>query len=443
MLSEPNPDLLHPVQSDEFLPPVSRWTTFGGLFLVGAVGVAITMAAVIPYNVTVKATAVVRPLGELRLVQAATAGSVKSITVKENQVVNQGDAIASIDDSQLQTQKRQLEGNIQNNQQQIAQISAQISALDKQRNFEISLINRTIAAAEADLSLNQRDYQDKQIITSTEVQEAQAALELAKEELKRYQQLGNTGAIASLQIKEKEQAFKAAQARVERTKAALNPSNASVSIANERIAQERARGSATLATLDKERQELLQRRIEIQNQLNRDRKDLQQIGVELAKTVIRAPATGTILKLNLRNTSQVVNAGDAIAQISPSNTSMVVMARVAAPDVAKVKVCNQQIPNCQEGRVQLRFSAYPYPDYGTLKGAVRAISPDATTPENNANANVAPFYAVTIQPERAYFIRGERTYPILPGMDVTADIISRQETVMTFLLRKARLLTDL
>jgi len=442
MLSEPNPELLHPVQSDEFLPPVSRWTTFGGLFLVGAVGVAITLAAVIKYNVTVKAAAIVRPVGELRLVQAATAGSVKSIAVKENQTVKQGDAIATIDDSQLQTQKRQLEGNIQNNQQQIAQIAAQINALNQQRNSELSVINRTIASAEADLSLNQRDYQDKQIITQTEVQEAQAALELAKEELKRYQQLGNTGAIASLQIKEKEQAFKAAQARVERTKAALNPSNAPVSIANERIAQERARGSATLATLDKEREEVLQRRIEIQNQLNRDRKDLQQIGVELGKTVIRAPADGTILKLNLRNTTQVVNVGDAIAQIAPSNTSMVVMARVPAPDVAKVKVCEQQISDCTEGKVQLRFSAYPYPDYGTLKGVVRAISPDATTPDNNTTG-IAPYYAVTIQPERAYLTKSNRTYPLLPGMEVTADIISRQETVMTFILRKARLLTDL
>ena len=46
------------------------------------------------------------------------------------------------------------------------------------------------------------------------MQQAEAAAELAREEMNRYQQLGNTGAIAILQIKEKEQAFKAAVARL-------------------------------------------------------------------------------------------------------------------------------------------------------------------------------------------------------------------------------------
>jgi multidrug resistance efflux pump len=112
-------------------------------------------------------------------------------------------------------------------------------------------MNRTIASAEADLGRNQRDYQERPITTQTEVQEAEATLELAREELKRYQQLGNTGAIAQLQIKEKQQAFKAAQARLQRAKATLNPSGAPVTIATERIAQEKARGESSLATLNK------------------------------------------------------------------------------------------------------------------------------------------------------------------------------------------------
>jgi len=78
------------------------------------------------YSVTVKAPANIRPLGELRIVQAASEGVVKSIEVKENQVVRKGDAIAIIDDSQLQTKKSQLQGNIQQSHLQLAQIDAQI-----------------------------------------------------------------------------------------------------------------------------------------------------------------------------------------------------------------------------------------------------------------------------------------------------------------------------
>jgi HlyD family type I secretion membrane fusion protein len=444
MVSTPEQDFLPPVQDNEFLPPISRWTTLGGLFIVGSMGVAITLASVTKYNVTVKAPATVRPTGELRIVQAAAEGPIKTIKVKENQVVREGDAIATIDDSQLQTKKSQLQGNIQQNQLQLTQIAAQLNALQSQRDSESRLMNRLIAAAQADLGRNQRDYRERQITTQTEVQEAEAALELAREQLTRYQQLASTGAIATLQIKEKEQAFKAALARLERTKAALNPSAAPVTMAQERIAQEKARGESTLATLNKQRDELIQRQVEIQNQLNRDARELQQIESDLKKSVVKAPAAGIIFKLNLRNSSQVVRPGESIAEIAPSNALLVVKARVAAQDISKVQLCKKQkVSDCTQGKVQLRVSAYPYPDYGTLKAAVRAISPDAITPQTSGADAAAPYYEVTIQPERPYLVKSDRQYPMQAGMDVTADIISREETVLTFILRKARLLTDL
>ncbi|MBW4564993.1 MAG: HlyD family secretion protein [Mojavia pulchra JT2-VF2] len=446
MVSTPQQDFLPQLQDNDFLPPISRWTNLGGMFIVSSVGIAIILASVTKYNVTVKAVATVRPVGELRIVQAAAEGTIKSIKVKENQFVREGDEIAIIDNSQLQTQKSQLSGNIQQNQMQLVQITAQMNALYSQRNSEFRLSNRLVASAQADLIRNQRDYKERQITAQTQVQEAEASLELAKEEMKRYQQLANTGAIALLQIKEKEQALKAAQARLQRTKAALNPSNAPITMAQEQIAQERARGESTLATLDRQRNELIQRRVEIQNQLNRDRKGLLQIERDLKKSIVKAPATGIILKLNLRNNAQVLRSGETVAEIAPSSTPLVVKARVLAQDITKVQLCKEEkVSDCTQGKVQLRVSAYPYPDYGTLKAAVREISPDAITPQSNeVNTGVTTsYYEVTIQPEKAYLIKDNYQYPIQPGMEITADIISREETILTFILRKARLLTDL
>lgn len=440
MFNDPTPDLLRSVKSEDFLPPIGLWTTLSGLLLVGTVSVGVTLAAVVKYNVTIKAPAAVRPTGEIRLVQAATAGAVKRILVKENQVVKLGEVIATLDDSQLQTKKRQLEGDIQNGQQQLTQIAAQIGALDAQRSAESSVVNRTVSSAQADLSRNERDYRERQVTTQTDVQEAVADLELARVQMKQYQTLANTGAIAQLQIKEKEQAFKAALIRLERAKATLNPSGAAVTIATEQIAQDRAKGEATLATLHKERESLKSAQTNIQNQLNRDRQALQQIGQDLKQSVVLAPAAGTILKLELRNPGQSVRPGESIAQIAPGNAVLTVKARVAAQDISNVKVCQEkQVETCQAGNVQLRVSAYPYPDYGTLRGAVKAIAPDVITPQGSGT----PYYEVTIQPEKPYLLKSERQYPIQPGMEGTADIISREETILTFILRKARLLTDL
>jgi len=72
----------------------------------------------------------------------------------------------------------------------------------------------------------------------------------------------------------------------EGAEATLDPSAAPVAIATERIAQERARGEATPATLNKERKNLQSAQIEIQNQISRDVGELQQIGIELSKTFL-------------------------------------------------------------------------------------------------------------------------------------------------------------
>ncbi|MDZ8188718.1 MAG: HlyD family efflux transporter periplasmic adaptor subunit [Nostoc sp. ChiSLP02] len=444
MLIDPQPDFLRPVENDEYLPPISTWTWLGGLFLIGSVAATFSLTSVIQYNVVVKADATVRPTGEIRLVQAAAEGTVRSIKFKENQVVKKGDEIALLYDAQLQSKKSQIAGSIRENYLQRTQIDAQLKALQTQIAAESNSMQRSIISAQADLSRNQRDYKDSQITTQAQVEEEEASVELAKEELKRYQQLAETGAIATLQIKEKEQAFKASFARLQRIRAGLNPSSANVEIAQERIAQERAKGESTLAALNKERQQLIARQVEIQNEISSAQEELKQLSTELQKTVIKTPEAGTILKLELRNPGQVVRAGDTIAQIAPTSAPLVIKARVDASEISKVKICQAvKITECTQGKVIMRISAYPYPDYGTLKGAVRTISADAITPQINGNIAGTPYYEVTIQPDKLNLIKGKQPYPIQAGMEVSADIISQEESLLKFILRKARLLTDL
>ncbi|MFM6158345.1 MAG: biotin/lipoyl-binding protein, partial [Sphaerospermopsis kisseleviana] len=146
-----NNDFLPPIKTDEFLPTISRWTSFGGLVILCVLTLSIPVAAVSKYKVTVKGQGVIRPSGELRIVQAATEGQIKAIYVQENQVVKIGDPIAIIDDSRLQTKKSQLQTNIQQANLQILQINAQIQIINTQIKAENDKINGIINAAEAEL----------------------------------------------------------------------------------------------------------------------------------------------------------------------------------------------------------------------------------------------------------------------------------------------------
>lgn len=77
-----------------------------------------------------------------------------------------------------------------------------------------------------------------------------------------------------------------------------------------------------------------------------------------------------------------------------------------------------------------------------------------TPPTNSTNgslpyANTTPkaavsgtFYHVTIEPESLFLGKGKNLCPIQLGMEGRVDIISREETVLQFFLRKARLIAD-
>lgn len=437
MLSTQERKSFHSIESGEFLPPVDRWISLAGMFLVGSVAAAIALSSFIEYNVTVRATANVRPTGEVRLVQSEMEGTIKSILVKENQMVKRGDAIAYLDREQLRIKKEQLLGNLRQHKLQHTQIAAQISALDSQIIAESESINRAVAAAKADLERQQQERQQKLLTTQADLQAAKIDLELAQDKMARYQQLVQAGIVSELQFKEKESDVKSALAKLAKAKAVVNPSLATVASARERAAQENAKGEANIAALKKEKQALIQQKIEIENQIGQSQTEIKQINMQLQKSIILATSDGIVLKLNLRNPGQVVRSSEPIAEIVPGNVPLAIKAVIATQDIEKIAVGY---------KTQLRIDACPYPDYGTLPGVVSGISPDAISPQNNnteVKNNGASYFEVTIQPQSLSLGSGSRQCRIQSGMGATAEIISKEETALQFLLRKARLIADL
>ncbi len=430
----------HPLTPDEFLPPVSLWTTLGGAILISAVGAAVILATFLRYNITVKAPAVVRPSGDLRLVQAEREGTVVEIAVQTNQAVQRGDVIAMLNTAPLEAQQRQLEGAMQQSQVQINQIDAQIQLMDEQIDAEGRSLDQDIAIAQSELSRSQQESEEQQATVQANLEEAEANLTFARSEARRYEQLVGSGAVAQLQLEEKQAAVQAAEAQVARAQAAISPSRAPVAIAQDQLTQEQSRRRATLVTLTRERESLKQRRSELETQVLADQQALRQTELDLQKMVIRAPHDGIIHQLTLRNVNQVVQASETLAAIAPTNDDLIIRAMVAPQDIDRVEPSQ---------KVQMRVSACPYPDFGTLSGTVTAISPDAiantadeflngTSPTNEPTAQ--RYFEVTIQPDTTQLGTGDRPCILQFGMDIEASIISRQESLMQFILRKARLM---
>ncbi len=444
---------LSPVDTEEFLPSIDKWLSWGSLSIVSALALAIPATSLLKYKTTVKTQATVRPAGELRLVQATTEGQIAEILVEQGQTVNRGDVVATIDSSRFQTRKKQLEKAIAQQRLQFLQLDSQIKVLESQIIAETESNNSEILAAKAELSGNRRSYLDQDVEANAQVRQANAQLESARVTLKaaqhkatRYRSVASQGALsqeqlaeAELEVQQQQQQITAAEAELESALASLNPSTAEIEMTQQRIQQVEKAGQANIARLHREKEALIRQRIEIDQQLEQDTEELSQTETDLKRTNLTATADGTISVLNLRNPGQAIQPGQEIAQIIPSNAPLEIKATVLPQDIGKLET-NQ--------KVQMRVSACPYPDYGTLNGTVSKVAQDISQPQNNNRANNFPgdqatpaFFEVTISPQDSSFGRGDNICHLQLGMEGNTDIVTREESVLNFILRKARLVS--
>ena len=87
---------------------------------------------------------------------------------------------------------------------------------------------------------------------------------------------------------------------------------------------------------------------------------------------------------------------------------------------------------------QLKIDACPYPDYGVLMGTVTNISADTITSSDNQQT----YYTLDIFPAATSLIQNNQTCQLESGMSVDANIITKAETPLQFLLRQSRLIVD-
>lgn len=429
-------DRLPALSEDEFLPAVSPWMILGGVGLLCGLAISLLLSSVLVYKITVKASGAVRPTGDLRLVESELDGTVVRIEGIENQVVQAGDVIASLDLSRLESARRQLEEDIRQKEFQLEQIQAELTSLNSRLAAETHLMARSIDAAEASLLLQQRRHRDEQIISEANLAEANSQLRLARAELARYIALEGTGIVSQHQIDEKIAVVRLAEANLRRAQAQVAPTTAEIAIAQQEIAQHRASGTATLAALGQQREQVLMRRIELENNLQAVHTELEQVDIDLERSIVRSPIHGTLLQLRLRNPGQVLHSGEAIAYVAPINMPLEFKAQVASQDISHVEIGQP---------VTVRVSACPYTDYGVLTGTVSSIAPDTVPQQFNeatSSSTHSAFFNVTVVPDSELLGAGNRTCLLQPGMQGKADIITNEETILRFLLRKARLISN-
>ncbi|QPN62858.1 HlyD family secretion protein [Synechococcus sp. CBW1004] len=363
---------------DEYIPSIQPWMKISSLMMVSGFLAAIAFMAVCPYRVVVRAVGNIRPAGELSVINSPFEGRLHSINVSTNQAIDAGQVVVTLDQSDMQARLQEIDNNIK-------QISIQAASLAGQSEAEYGA-------------------------ALVEVEKNRAQLKLAESEYRRFRGLMATGAASIQQLEEREAAYNIAKAGFDKSRKLLG--------------------------------EIQSRSNNLEAQLKRDlvtqEASAAKIRRDLGYTQVRSPIRGTVFKLDVRSPGQTISIGQPIASIAPKDVNLVIKAIVQSEEISNVKVGQPAI---------LKITGCPHPDFGVLKAKVTSIAPDALGTEMNKQsvnqqlpANSG--YEVRLQPDKTYLVANTGLRCQLKiGMDLSADITIRNEAMLMFLLRKARIVT--
>jgi len=138
----------------------------------------------------------------------------------------------------------------------------------------------------------------------------------------------------------------------------------------------------------------------------------------VTRTDIRAPVNGVVNRIYINTIGGVVKAGEPIMELTPTDERVVIEAQVRPNDRAELR---SGLP------ANIKIGAYDFGIYGTLRGRLNEVSADTLSDDHGNHYYRAELEVDDIPPSY-------RDNPIMPGMPVTADIVTGRRTVLQYVL---------
>jgi adhesin transport system membrane fusion protein len=174
-------------------------------------------------------------------------------------------------------------------------------------------------------------------------------------------------------------------------------------------------------TISKFKSSLLQDLNATSAEVSRINENIVGLQDQLTRTGIQSPVRGIVKQIYANTTGGVVKPGSPIMEIVPLDDTLLIEARVKPKDVGFLR------PK-QEATVKV--SAYDFSIYGGLKGRLETISADTSTDEKGNS-----YYEIEVRTNKNYLEKDGKKFEIIPGMQVSVDILTGKKTVLNYLLK--------
>ncbi len=392
-------------------------------------------AALIPVDKVVTAAGKVVAQQASSVIQPLELAIVRSVDVREGQVVKKGDLLARLDPTFATADAGALTSQVESLQAEVDRLQAEASGTDfrprdaspmallqkaiftqraAERGFKMENYSQKISSLQAQI---QRIMSD--VASFTDRLKIAVELESKRAELEKL----GSGSIIN---------------RMAATDARLDAENKLNTARSQAI-----QGSRDLAAMQAERDGYDQSwRSQVIQDLTEQGRKLSDARENLAKATrrkqlveLRADQDSIVLNIAKVSTGAVLQPGEQLMSLTPIDAPLEVEVNVAGADAGFVHPGNP---------VTIKFDAFPSTQYGSAEGAVRFVSPDSFTgdpDQKQRGIQQMPqtglaFFRARVTMDEVKLHDTPPGFRVTPGMPVSADVKVGKRTVMSYLLSR-------
>jgi membrane fusion protein len=374
--------------------PVS-WQLIGMLLFVGVAAALFFLATASYSRVATVTGAIVVDKGMAPIV-ATRAGVIAQIAVHDGERVPAGRVLARIrSEEDLAGGGTAPQKVIDSLQEQDRQLGSQAAMILNAASAERSRLAATITGAQQEIeTLDQQISEQQQLVALAETQFRQIESVAQKGFISRH----DLDAQHATLISRRQQLDQLRQSRAAKL--------ASLADARRGIAQAASTAQAQSVAVQAQRTQLAQ----------------QTAQFDAAKGyALTSPVAGRVTALTARTGTPAVQ-GQSLMVVVPEGGRMRVELYVPTSAAGFLK---------QGQEVRLAVDAFPYQQFGTVPARITDISD--TVIAKQASDGAVPVYLVTAELTRASVRAFDREQPLLPGMTLTARIVTRRQTLLEWL----------
>ena len=407
----------------------------GGVIILLFFGLFLGWAAFAPLDAGAYAQGQIAVSGNRQAVQHREGGVVSALYVAEGDKVRRGQILLSLSSGEVRATERGVAGQVFALIAQRARLIAErdgLRAIPSPPEFT-DLPPEDASLARESLRIQQLQFGARRTGRSTETGVLRQRIAQLNEQIQGYERQIAANLEQQRLIQEELEGMRSLARQgyapltrvraLERTAAQLNGElgslRAQIARSREGVGETRLQMAGVTSEMNEDVADQL-RQIDVQ--LNELRPRLTELRSQIARSEVRAPATGQVVGLTIFTQGGVIQPGQTLMEIVPRDASQIIVAQISPNDVDNLRV--DQV-------TEVRFPGLRERNPPTIHGRVTRISADSFTVEETG---ASYFRAEIVVPAEELAKLGRSAETLRPGAPVEVIILLRKRTALSYLL---------